>query len=349
MKVGILTASRTNNNGTDLQALAMLKIFKKFNSNVELINYKCCKLENSRKFFYPKTLRGFLQIPWSIYNHYVHEKFRKKYFIYSKKIFDSSSIDNNYYDVIIVGSDQIWNLDITGGDLGFFLPFNLKKQKKYSYAASLGKIDIKDWNNKYNLEKKLKNFTCISVREKSAVEALLQIGVLARFDLDPLLMLTQKEWNIYKSDTKYNKKYIFIYVVDRAKEAIEYAINYAKQHNLDVIFCGNVIKPIYNVKVIRFCNLENWITYVSNAELVITNSYHCLSFCVLYHRKFVIYSLSKSIESNTRLNNLLKIINLQDMIDERIYNPDWIEVDEIINLLREKSYSYISEILIENQ
>ena len=51
MRIGILTASRSDNNGTDLQALAMLSIFRKTGNAVELINYKCEKLENSRKIF----------------------------------------------------------------------------------------------------------------------------------------------------------------------------------------------------------------------------------------------------------------------------------------------------------
>ena len=45
------------------------------------------------------------------------------------------------YDAVVVGSDQIWNLDITGNDFNFFLPFD--GIKKYSYAASIGKKDIK--------------------------------------------------------------------------------------------------------------------------------------------------------------------------------------------------------------
>ena len=66
MTVGILTASRTDNNGTDLQALAMQKIFEKVNGQSIIINYKCDKLENSRKIFYPLSFRGFLNIPYQL-------------------------------------------------------------------------------------------------------------------------------------------------------------------------------------------------------------------------------------------------------------------------------------------
>ena len=75
MKIGILTASRTDNNGTDLQAYAMQTLFQRDGNDVELINYQCEKLENSRKVFYPHTLRGLLSIPYNLYKHYGYHGF----------------------------------------------------------------------------------------------------------------------------------------------------------------------------------------------------------------------------------------------------------------------------------
>ena len=53
MRIGILTASRTDNNGTDLQALAMLNLFRRMGAdNVELVDYECEKLESSKNLFF---------------------------------------------------------------------------------------------------------------------------------------------------------------------------------------------------------------------------------------------------------------------------------------------------------
>ena len=42
------------------------------------------------------------------------------------------------YDAYIVGSDQVWNPLITGGDSAYFLDFVKDRQKKFAYAASFG-------------------------------------------------------------------------------------------------------------------------------------------------------------------------------------------------------------------
>lgn len=346
LKIGILTASRTDNNGTDLQALAMQLLFSTTGNTVELINYKCEKLENSRKVFYPKTLRGFLQIPWNIHNHREHEKFRKAFFSYSQKVYDKSNIDDNDYNLIVVGSDQIWNLQITGNDLSFFIPYIKDEQKKYSYAASIGKTNIQSWEREYSISKYLAKFSGVSVREKSGVDALHDIGIEARYDLDPLLMINREVWNQYKCVQHHKQPYVFVYVVDRTKEAVQFAKDYAKKHNLDVIFYGNPIKPISGVKVVRFANMQKWIDYVANAELVVTNSYHCLSFTVTYHRIFSLFWLENSVQSNTRLKNLLDVVGIDEYEEATVCSPDWLKADMLLDKRRSDSFKYIHSMIV---
>ena len=251
MKIGILTASRTDNNGTDLQAFAMQILFQKHGNDVELINYKCTKLENSRKAFYPHNLIGLLSIPYNLYRHYVHERFRKQYFRISRVEYDKNNISTNEYDVIVVGSDQIWNLNITGNDLSFFLPYKNSRQKKYSYAASLGKTDIRQWNELYGIANKLEDFDLVSVREESGVHALAEIGIKAQYDLDPILMMTRSEWNHFACPGRRLKNYILVYVVDQTRKAVSFAYKLAEKVGLIVICVDNPIKPIRGARCFR--------------------------------------------------------------------------------------------------
>lgn len=348
MRIGILTASRTNNIGTDLQALAMQLIFQNSGYVVELIDYKCDKLENSRKFFYPKTITGFLNIPWKIHNNRIHNRFRKKYFNFSPFTYDKTTIRNNDYDIVIVGSDQIWNLQITGNDLSFFLPYTNRNQKKYSYAASLGRTDITDWERNFNLSKLLEDFDKVSVRENSSIPALNKIGIKSRFDLDPLLMIERQVWDQLKEKPKERKKYVFVYIVDRTLEAIEFAKKYAKDHGLKVIFFGNLLRPIKGIKVIRFSTIQKWIGFLSDAELIVTNSYHCLSFAIIFQKKFLLFWLSEK-QSNSRLKNLLDIIGIENYVEKQICNPNWKKAYELLNDKRKDSHSYIESMLSEQR
>ena len=345
MKIGILTASRTDNNGTDLQALAMQTLFQRFGNDVELINYKCTKLENSRKVFYPHNLSGLLSIPYKIYRHHVHERFRKRFFKMSETEYDKNNLSTNEYDVVVVGSDQIWNLSITGNDLSFFLPYENRKQKKYSYAASLGRTDVIPWDEKYEIEKKLRDFDVVSVREDSGVHALAKIGISAQADLDPILMMTQSEWSLFTIPSKKHEKYILVYVVDQTREAVTFANNLAKKMGLIVICVDNPIKPLHGARVKRFVGVEEWIGLVRDADIIVTNSYHCLSFTFLFNRTFVWFELKDNKESNTRLLNLM--INMTGSPCEQWIpiSLNWEDVNRRLNNLRNRSMKTIERMV----
>lgn len=345
MKIGILTASRTDNNGTDLQALAMQTLFQKYGNDVELINYKCAKLENSRKVFYPHNLAGLLSIPYHFYRHYSHEQFRKRYFKISEIKYDKYSIATNRYDVIVVGSDQIWNLSITGNDLSFFLPYQNCKQKKCSYAASLGRTGIKQWNEMFELEKKLRDFDIVSVREESGICAFEEIGIKAQSDLDPVLMMTQLEWNHYASAKKRLDKYVLVYVVDQTRKAVAFACELAKKRGLIVIYVGNPIKPIPGAKVKRFVSMEEWLGLVRDADTIVTNSYHCLAFTFLYNKPFVWFEISNNSESNTRLLNLM-IKMIGNQCEQWVRTSlDWENVNRRLQEMRYQSMKTVERIV----
>ena len=52
----------------------------------------------------------------------------------------------NSFDKIIVGSDQVWNPVVTGGDTNYYLAFSQNFDQKASYAPSFGidKVEEKD-------------------------------------------------------------------------------------------------------------------------------------------------------------------------------------------------------------
>ena len=348
MKIGILTVSRTNNIGTDMQALAMQWLFGSFGKNqVELINYKCKKQENSRKILAKWNLHGILSVPYNFSRKLHHEQFRKRHFCYSKDVYDTTSVSNIEYDLVVTGSDQIWNLNITGNDLSFFIPFHFNGIKA-SYAASVSEKNIQLLINKYDLFHLLNDFSVVSVREKKSAALLSSNGIPARFDLDPLLMIETTKWDLIASKNKPNRGYVFLYVVDKTNEAIEFAKNYAKEHHLDVYMWGNIIKPIKGVKAVRFKGPRDWISFIKHADFIVTNSYHGLSFVINYQKKFAIFNLNNT-DSNERLNNLLEIAGLENFGDGHIYNPNWSAVNANLEILKQNAISYITQTLEKTQ
>ena len=349
MKLGIMTAARTNNFGTDLQAYAMQKVFGKY-SDAEIIDYVCPKLENSHKLLNGVSLIGLIYLPWKIYKNISHFLFRKKYFKKSRKY----TVDNVHeikYDAVVVGSDQIWNLDITGNDMNFFLPF--EGPAKYAYAASIGKEDIRHWQEKYNLKKYLDDFLKISVREASGVDVLKGIGVDADYHLDPILMLDKDEWTELAT-RKTLAKYVFVYLIQKNDEAIRYAKKYATENGLKVVVFQSPGKYRKGIRKCVYCDVVRWISYMNNADMIITNSYHGLSMAIALERNFRVFGIKNSVQNNSRMENLVKNTELEsfmyvDKADGNYECPDWENVRQKLKCLQEKSLKYIKEITQNQQ
>ena len=246
MKIGILTASRTDNNGTDLQALAMQNLFYRMGAkDVEIIDYICNKIDTSRCI--KINAHNLFYLPVILYNRYAHRKFRKLNFKKSEKTYNADNLHTVPYNTIVVGSDQIWNLDLTGNDLSFYLPFTNKNVKKYAYAASLGTAKTEKWEKKHHIKDLLCDFTEISVRETTGVNALSRIGIKSQHDLDPILMGRKEDWLQFITPA-IRKRYILLYLVGYNPMAIEHAQILAKRKGLDVIMLNPGIKNWKGVK-----------------------------------------------------------------------------------------------------
>ena len=347
MKIGILTASRTDNNGTDLQALAMLNMFRRLGvTNIEIIDYVCEKIDTKKTI--KINAHNLFNLPVILYNKYSHRIFRNKYFCKSTYTYDKSNIHTVPYDTIVVGSDQIWNLDITGGDVSFYLPFTKKGIQKFSYAASLGIALIEKWDKIYEIKKLLNDFDGISVRETTSVAALESIGVKCHNDLDPILMGKKEDWLRFITPAK-RKNYILLYLVSYNPMAIEYAQIVAKQREAKIIMLNPGIKRWKGVERHYFVSVENWLNLMANADVIVTNSYHGLSFAILFQREFRLCLLPTSSLNNSRMLDLVENLRLNNYIirdKNDTFEPiNWARTNNHLKKMIERSEQYIKSII----
>lgn len=346
MKLGILTASRCDNNGTILQAVAMQELFSLCSDSVSLINYCCSSLEEDQKFVNNFTVKKLINYPIKLFRHYDYKKFKKKNCKLTNKINSLNEIVDDY-DCIIVGSDQVWNLNITK-DVNFFLPFVF--ENKYSYAVSMGSCELEKWNEQYHILSYLSSFKNISVREESSASRLNDNGVISRIDLDPLLMHDDSFWsNLIETPKQIKGKYIFVYLVEENKKAIEYAKNISAKKGVTVVVYSNSFRNVEGCKMMRFTGVSDWLNTVKNAEFVITNSYHCLSMCIVFKKKFSLQLLVEHRNNNSRMLDLINrfgieiVVNYLENIDNMLIN--WTNVEENLLNARKKSLDYVENII----
>lgn len=354
MKIGIITFQDAYNYGAVLQAYALRN---KLGSKAEIINYQNDYFKNTNHYFIEESniLKRIIR------RIKIHDlKVRTDKFC---EFVDTLLLSNrepvcveeleNQYDAFVVGSDQVWNLECTGNDTTYYLDF-VKTKKMYSYAASFGKTKLSDKEISL-IKSKIVDYTYVSVREESAKDILISNGLKdVVVVLDPTLLLTATEWRKIFAPKKIKDRYIFVYNVTGDIGILKYAKRIAKKRGLKVYYITASIKPVFNVKMIMDAGPREWLNYIMQSEMVITNSYHGCIFSMIFHKNFRIFFSNNNLKNSTRIEDLLEKVGMKDIIsynsvqENRKVDIDYKEIDSILDKLRNQSNKFIELIKEDN-
>lgn len=363
-KIEIVTFNKAHNYGATLQAYALERKISDLKYEVDFLNYYDEFIENGYKIFKISKKHGLLGVVKSFLSSVVFYKINKKrFYTFNDFINNNLKINTKYYksicelknntpevDVLITGSDQVWNSKITGGLSDVYtLNFGNDGIKRISYAASVGDINlIKDNEEEY--KKKISKIDYISVRENDAKEALSEIiDKPIKVVLDPTLLLTKKEWDdVVNKISNTKEKYILAYVVEPDEEYIKIANDLSKKTGLRIIHFGkknpgynNVLKSAYTEGPLEFIN------YIKNAEYVVATSFHATVFSIIFNKKFFIVPHRKT---GARVTNLLDNLEIkgrtfssyEDFKDiDYDFDTDWTNVKKILDKEREESINWL--------
>lgn len=355
----LITTHAAINQGAALQTIATQRAFQKEGINIKIIDYvpdfiregnKIIRKDKGIKIYIVDTLNR--RARKRRYNKFID--FRKTYFNLSKKVFCEKDIREEVldYDGIIIGSDQVWNPCIMGGELNrvYFADFAPKNIKIISYASSMG--DEISFNENYAQQflLKLKKFSAISVREQSGAEWIRDnLDIEATRVLDPTLLLTKEDWNFAMEGVKKiaKKPYIFIYSVGRTKDLIKYAKKAQKVLGYKIIVVGSLFRyPFRKTKYILDDCPSNFLQLIKNASLVITSSFHATAFSVNFNVPLLSFpSANKKV---TRASELLKLVGLEKQFIDydsdfnmSMLGIDWDRANKKLSELRKESIDYI--------
>ncbi len=314
-KVGILTFHNADNLGAVLQAYALQKAIKdECGSSVDIIDYVCSQVEETKKAKKCRTLKDFIKfIPMSLYyciKHSGFEKFRKKRLNLSDKTYTQNTVKSsvNNYDLFITGSDQVWNLECSGNDMTYFLDFVPDSKLKYSYAASIGEYTYSS-DETAKVVDLLKRFNAVSVREESALSMLNSFGLTdINVHPDPVILLSMDKWQSIMSGRLYKQKYVLVYLIQDDVNVVKSAEAYAKANNCRII---------HNKESIEFIlhnSPEEFLSWVYYSDCVFTNSFHGTAFSVIMNKHLAADIELKRGGINERIHGLLTSINADHCI-----------------------------------
>jgi len=352
MIIGILTFHRSLNYGAVLQTYGLQKFLSQnfCDETYEIVDYRCPRftdLYESFSFFKRKSIKNLLKDIHFLVKRKVFNDFISKHLNVSAISYSTDSIidANKRYDKFIVGSDQVWNAEITNGDLNYLLKF-ATPDKRNSYAASIGKnIILKKYEEEYRNE--INFFGNLSVREQECRLVLQEIGITSKIqvNVDPTLLLKTHEWLELISDKRICNRYVLVYAIKYSNELLETAIGFAEKRGYKVIYIGPRTK-CKGIKRIRYAKVTDFVRYFRDAEYTFINSFHGTVFSVIFHKQFWVCN-EENDWRNVRIENLLQLCELKDRFEfSNIHNDiDWNKVEEKINSERDKAFNYLKEII----
>ena len=323
-KIATLTFTDTPNYGALLQAYALQRYINDCGNQCVVINYQ----NKARRFSQVSGLKKLRSILW----HYTFSKllanrsrtkrtqrFRESLLNLTSRVYrDNESLKelNETMDGFIVGSDQVWNPKNNAGDPAYLLDFAGEGKLRVSYAASFGTDKVDEAYLKANAQR-FKAFSRLSVRERSGKEQLEQaLGIKAEVVADPVFLLSGEHWQELArehAEYKAQAEYVLCYVLPGNREVekriYSAARDIAQRRHLRLVTIGKKpgSKGEAGEELIHDCGPLEFLSYIINANAVVTNSFHGTALSIINEKDFWCVMASGAAGArNTRLTNLLE-------------------------------------------
>ncbi|SKC33052.1 Polysaccharide pyruvyl transferase [Photobacterium piscicola] len=360
-KIGILNFHYSNNNyGAVLQACAIQEVVRSYGYDVENINYIPLEQKKTFKNYLGDILRicGLrkTEARKNVKHNGKFQSFRDKFLSTSSLCQTDVELSDLSlkYTHVLVGSDQVFRPAMTRHNATkYFLDF-CPRAIKISYAASFG---TDKWeNNVYTKDARLftrllSGFSAVSVREDSGVTICNEVfEVEAHHVLDPTLLVGadyfREMFKFRSSDSKL--KLVSYYKLDIDDDFLQVISRLTVDRKSES-------KNIYHEKNSQgeeeYHSVEEWLQLISSSDLVVTDSFHCVCFSILFNIDFV--CIANPERGIARLSSLLEMLGLSDrlcvkpdLIDSiSKKNIDWCVVEQKLSDERKKSINFLSKSL----
>lgn len=365
-KVGIITYHRSYNYGSALQSFATVRVVDNLGYESMLIDFQNIYDKNVYKTFYWNSKKSILSNLKNILKNIVfrlESRGKQNFTSFVDNIPKThefvTCIDNcdelQDFDILLLGSDQVWNAKITGDILESAYLLDVSgNMKKMSYACSFGSYVLKDTEIDY-FKEKLKEFSYISVREEFSQNVINKLlpNASPNLVLDPTLLMNCSEWKSCFSFniSKFNlpEQYVLVYLMVKYEQYEQIIREMKKITNLPVvIICNYTVLPLKRKDIdyyLKDVTPIDFIGLIYHARYVITSSYHGTVFSVnfnksffsLYHKK----NSLRALEFLTRLGLENRILKDVDEIHKIGLDIDYNKPNQLLNIERSDSIKWL--------
>ena len=370
--IGIITLYRGYNYGTSLQAYALKKVIGELGYYATIL-WTDENAHSGRDIRINKVLRmGFrMLIHPDLFKHTIEaynrslrqpldDAIKSKFIEFEKKYLQVKGLPfqklkNFAYaadtQAIVCGSDQIWSAAGANIEPLYYLQF-APQNKRVAYAPSFGASEIPAYN-KALIKRYLQGFHRISVREKRGAEIVKELlGIDVPVLIDPTLLLDWNEWK----DGANNKDYILLYFLDEpSDDTIDYIQWLADNIAAEVYALPYRFKKYEKLPFLKYITAgpEEFVSLVSNAKFVLTDSFHGTAFSINFNVPFYTFARNYgSVRQTSRITSLLQTFGLEkqyiecvQQVIKSVPSLDFTRSNEILTEQRKKAEKYLKETL----
>ena len=358
MKIGIMTFHWAQNYGAVLQCYALKCKLEEMGHDVWVIDRLPQYSGILRCFYHRFSYKHYLS--WMKF-----ARFNRSFLIpKTRKYRSMKDLEKHFgkesFDMVIVGSDQVWRWNIIG--YNYFLDFvDTQSTRKASYGASFG---LSHWTENgldtLKITELLKEFSHVSVRERTGVEICMHtFGIHAELVIDPTMLHDASfyENTLLKDYPKISGTKVVSCILGKENRGHCLQLsNWAWKRSLAYEELYWIAWDFFHMEFCRgsflHISVTEWLNEIRNAAYVVTNSFHCAVFAILFHKQFVV--LNNHSGGGDRIRTLLTALHLEDRfcssLDERIlsqllHDPiPYEKVEKRLGLLRESSLAFLKNL-----
>ncbi len=336
MQIGVITFCDAVNYGAYLQAFSLGEYLKKSGHEVSYIRTASLK-----------------SLYWEMHNLYAYHlnrikfrnEFRHKWMKAKKKL--NITRKRKGYDLIIIGSDEMWQLNgATVKPLPIFWGIGADAKKIITYAVCSNGTKTEDTKKYSFISSGVRNLAAISVRDKKTKSVFQPLtDKKIQIHVDPTFLVNLREYSVKPDLTDY----ILVYTYSFDESKISSVKSYTQQHNKKVVCVGN--KFDWCDICIPASPFET-LGLFENADYVITDTFHGTVLATHFNKPFASYAVGKEKVKQflDEFGLSMRCVTQENTLDNVLNSYlDYSEFNNKLGIRKKESFSYLDSFITEGR
>ena len=346
MKIGILTVHDVDNFGSYLQAYGLMRTLESMGHEVYFLRGYSRK--EARGMFYRIRPHGreYLQLPAFLYRNFKGWKKHRLFLKDLEQLRELEQYDPQKLDLVILGSDEIWNINTYLFKERIF--YGEGMSPVMAYAPSIGNATMQDLAT---IPAELfRRMDPILVRDGRTQEFIRSLGIEAPRVCDPAILADTAIFRRSYRHRLMKAPYLLVYAYGHeiSEQMRSHILAFARSRGLKVISVGFKLDWCDGAII---CSPLDFCAVLEKAAYVVTGTFHGSIFSILNHKQFV--SIPYSPKTTDLLHSVglsSRIIDQEQMDSRRLAEAlendiDYKTVDEDLRRMRNNSMELLKQAL----